>query len=549
MTATLEKVQILKENGQDYEFYPTTDVMIEAVFHTCGAFDSMLDIGAGDGRVLEKIQQLCIKRAEEHPNSGFSRHFDKYAIEKSMVLIENMPPDISIVGTDFMLQALIDKKVDLIFCNPPYSEFEAWAVKIIKEANAKTIFLIIPDRWKDSKLIKRAIKQRKANYQTIWSGNFSQADRPARARVDIVKIVITTADRDYERGKTDPFDVWFDEYYNDFDKIKPRDKEDEYVPRSERPKREIVEGQNLVEVLADCYTKEMNNLLNNYKKLSQIDAALLKEIGVSIDEIKKALRLKIDGVKNKYWQELFDNLDKINKRLTSNSRKEIVEKMSSCCNVDFSVKNAYAVVIWVIKNANQYIDEQLMHIFKKLSEPECVKNYKSNIKTWEKDGWRYHKGDHSHYTLDYRIITHLYSAIERETSYSSYGYENGLARDCHDFINDIITIANNLGFCTASWENSLQRQWRSNKQVDFDCTEGRQLMAVRAFKNGNLHFKLDQKFIKTFNVEAARLLKWIKTPQEAADEMGYSVEFVKSCYRTNLLFGSSDGQKLLNGTK
>ncbi|KKL25051.1 hypothetical protein LCGC14_2409180, partial [marine sediment metagenome] len=387
----------------------------------------------------------------------------------------------------------------------------------------------------------------------VWSGDFSGADRPARARVDIVKIVITTADRDYERRDADPFDIWFDEYYSEFDKIKPEDTDDEdyYYDRmaKPKPKRELLEGQNLVERLAELYTADMNTLLNNYKALSQLDSQLLKEIGVSVDDIKKALKMKIDGIKNKYWQELFDNLDKINKRLTTGSRTKIVKKMSSCCNVDFSVKNAYAVVMWVIKNANKYIDEQLIHIFKELSEPECVKNYKSNIKTWEQDGWRYRKEDnHTHYTLDYRIITRRYAAIEQESSYSSYDYPGGLAKDCHNFIGDIITIANNLGFAT--WDNSQSRHWVSNKAQKFWVSvdseaEDRPLFEVRAFKNGNLHFKLDQKFIKTLNVEAARLLKWVRSPEHAAEQMGYSLEFVKSCFRSNLLFGSGDSKKML----
>ncbi|KKN25370.1 hypothetical protein LCGC14_0885300 [marine sediment metagenome] len=167
MNGTMERVQILKENGEDFEFYPTTDDMIRAVFAAAGSFGSMLDIGAGDGRVLEKIHKLKISRAKKDKYDFFGS-LDKYAIEKSLVLIENMPPDISIVGTDFLLQALIDKKVDLVFCNPPYSQYEAWAVKIIKEANAKTVFLIIPDRWKDSKLIKRALEQRNASGRVVW---------------------------------------------------------------------------------------------------------------------------------------------------------------------------------------------------------------------------------------------------------------------------------------------------------------------------------------------------------------------------------------------
>lgn len=545
---TKQRLLALKNNGQDYEWYPTTEIMIDAVFRNCGEIKSMLDIGAGDGRVLERIDKLCFVRNKEihEYNYDFCSQIDKYAIEKSMVHIENMPPDISIIGTDFRRQTLIDKKVDVVFCNPPYSEYESWAVQIIKEANAKKVFLVLPARWTGSELIEQAIKQRNAASRVIWSGDFLNADRQARAKVEIVKILIASADSEYEREKTDPFDVWFDEYFSGFGLLKPvEDEGDCSYEKKNKVDYELVEGQNLIERLHQLYTNEMANLLNNYKSLSQLDTALLKEIGVSVDEIRKALKLKIEGLKNKYWKELFDNLDKVTSRLTNKSRNSMLEKLNASCNIDFSVDNAYAIVLWVIKNANKYIDQQLIEVFKELSEPECVKNYKSNLKTWEQDRWRYKQDNkHTHYMLEYRIITEKHAAIKPNDAWSSWDFQNGLAKNCHSFINDIFTIANNLGFSNMS--NSYNYEWESNRQIEFHW-QSKILVKIRAFKNGNLHLKFDQTFIKTLNVEASRLLGWIKTPQEAVDEMGLDIDFVRAKFKTNLLFGVSEGQKLLAG--
>jgi len=542
---TTETIQLLKENEQDFEWYPTTDEMILAVFRKCRDISSVLDVGAGDGRVLIKLHELCKTRAHNSRESynNYSAYLDKYAIEISIPHIENMPDDISIVGKDFRRQTLIDKKVDVVFCNPPYSEFEDWAVKIIKEANAKTVFLIIPERWKNSKLIESAIKQRNATSHVIWSGDFANAERQARAKVDIIQITISTAYSEWERAKDDPFDVWFDEYFAGFDKLKPIEDDEGNEIKEPEPFRTIVEGQNLIERLEKFYQAELNNLLNNYKTLSNLDAGLLNEIGVAVSKIKEALKQKIQGLKNKYWNELFNNLDKITSRLTHTSRKSIIEKMNAACNIDFSVDNAYAVVLWVIKNANKYINQQLIEVFKTLSEPECVKNYKSNLRTWEKDRWRYkNRENHTHYMLDYRIITSQWNAIMPKDTWSSYDYHNNLAKNCHDFINDIFTIANNLGFVNMA--NSKNRLWESNKEQEFNYN-GKTLVKIRAFKNGNLHLKFNQDFIKTFNIEASRLLGWIKTPKEAADEMGININFAKKHFGTNLLFGITDGQKLL----
>lgn len=534
MNCTQATLFELKECDEDFEWYPTTDAMIRAVFKNYSDFGSVLDVGAGDGRVLEKLAAL-----------SDSSYVEKYAIEKSAVHIENMPPDIAIVGTDFMLQTLIDKRVDVVFCNPPYSEYEAWAVKTIKEAYSKVVFLVIPQRWKSSKPIKDAIKQRKANSRVIWSGDFADADRQARSEVDILRVSMPDLNSYGHGGQADPFDVWFDEYFAGFNALKPLEDEKEDWHKPPRHKlKELCKGHNLIDRLHELYVADMNTLLENYKTLSRLDPELLREIGVEVAATRQALKQKIEGLKNKYWEELFDNLDKITNRLTSGSRQSILEKLRASCNIDFTPDNAYAVVVWTIKNANLYIDSQLVALFKELSEPECVKNYKSNLKTWEKDGWRYNK-DHTHYTLDYRIITHKYNAI-KNCEFSDYEYPGKLHNTCHALLNDIMTIANNLGF--SNCDNSECHEWESNKEVTFymhGSGGSKVLFKVRAFKNGNLHLKLDQNFIKTLNVEASRLLGWIKTPQEAVDEMGLSINFVKKHFRSNLLFGVNDGQKLL----
>ena len=247
-------------------------------------------------------------------------------------------------------------------------------------------------------------------------------------------------------------------------------------------------------------------------------------------------------MKYKYWQELFSNLDRITSRLTSASRNTMLEKMNKSCNVDFSIDNAYAIVIWVIKNANKYLNSQVIEVFRDLTEPECVKNYKSNQKTWEKNGWRYNKNDHSHYALDYRIITNKWTAIFNG-GFSSWDYQNGLSKKCHEFIGDIITVANNLDFeCNDSSKN---REWSSGQKQNFYTEKGEILVEVKAFRNGNLHLKFNQNFIKTLNIEASRLLGWIKTPQQAAEEMGIDIAFAKSKFGSNFLIGPNMCHKLL----
>lgn len=542
VTTTKQRIEDLKEASQDFEWYPTTNEMIHAVGSKIYKdTESILDIGAGDGRVLEGLDRIYWKRWRDASETEYTSCIKKFAIEKSAIHNQNMPADIAIIGTDFYKQTLIDKKVDVIFCNPPYSDFESWVTTIITEANAKRLYLIMPSRWKDSQPIERAMKRREVVGRVIYSGDFLEADRAARATVDIVEITINTR----VSQKSDPFNIWFEEHFSGLSEPEATyiTKEAEDARRAETIAGEMVQGRNMVDVLCGLYDRELAGLLANYRSLSEIPISLLRELGVSSNEIMDALKTKIEGLKNRYWKELFTNLDKINQRLTSKSREKIYQKMTSAGNVDFTTDNAYAVVMWVLKNANSYIDAQLVTIFKDLTEPKCVTNYKSNQKTWEKNGWRYCKDDHSHYKLDYRIVSQRHAAIQDNSDYATYNYTKNLHKDCHKFIDDAITIANNLGFSCS--ERSEDYEWLSNKSVNFHEDNGEILMQVKAFKNGNIHMKFKQDFIKALNIEASRLLGWVTSPEEAAEEMGLNLNFVLSRYQSNIQITTQDCGRLL----
>ena len=56
---------------------------------------------------------------------------------------------------------------------------------------------------------------------------------------------------------------------------------------------------------------------------------------------------------------------------------------------------------------------------------------------------------------------------------------------------------------------------------------------VLGHKNGNVHFQINQQFMKKFNLEAGRLRGWLKTPQEAAEELDISIEEASSYWKSN----------------
>jgi len=281
---TTQIINKLKENDQDFEWYPTDSAIVQIIAKDLKHKDekgfSLLDIGAGNGNIFKLLKDHDCEPVK------------KYAIEKSSILTSQMEPNVFIIGTDFDHQTLIDKKIDVIFCNPPYSKYEEWVVKIIEESFCDIIYLVIPDRWKDNERIQKALKSRKANAHKIGSFDFLDSQyRKARAKVDILSIKISDSYYNRETCKVDPFDLWFDKNFK-ID-INKEDSYDHLKSKSENIQSQIIKGQNLIERLVELYNNDMAKLIDNYKSLEKMDCELLKELNASIQGLKEGLKLKI----------------------------------------------------------------------------------------------------------------------------------------------------------------------------------------------------------------------------------------------------------------
>ncbi|CAA6807655.1 MAG: Unknown protein [uncultured Sulfurovum sp.] len=575
-------LDIIKEKKEDFEWYPTTNEIIQALY--ISIYDeekknrftdfpsvSMLDIGAGDGNVFREMDHLYKNTQDKKDGLKVT---SAYAIEKSNTLIQAMDPDVFVIGTDFWNQTLVDKKVDIVFSNPPYSSYSQWSEKVIKESLSKFIYLVIPERWEEDKRITHALDQRDADAEVVGSFSFEDSEyRKARAKVHLLKISLASKVR--HRSSTcniDPFNLWFKETYA----FKDEAPKEESIQDKAETLNNLVPGKSLVERLEELYNQELLHLHANYQSIATLDADLLREMGISKKMMIEGLKLKIENTKNVYWQELFNNLDTITSRLTKKSRESLLGTLTEHTSVDFSVSNAYGIIIWVIKNANKYYDAQLLKLYEDLSKVENIRNYKSN-KRIISDDWRFLKEGYSHYALDYRIVLTFYGLIDTEYAYQAV---NGLGNAAADFIDDIKTVANNLGFSITSSVSDSSMQWVSQHKNNFmqktthgkiplkvgtktnlgkiedvvyqdenGCyqyfvggywthwdsikTEDDIFVEIKTFKNGNLHAKFNTQFMKKLNIEAARLNKWIKTPQEASDEFDISTE------EANEYFGSS----------
>jgi len=532
MGNTLQLVKALKENDEDFEWYPTTSEIIGVIKSDIEENNhdphlSVLDCGSGDGRVLNALTKG-----------------KKYAIEKSRRLLNALGKDIFVVGTDFESQTLIDKKVSVVFSNPPYSAYAQWSTKIIKEANSAFIYLVIPSRWSENEAIKDAIDMRHAKAEVLGSFDFLHAERQARAHVDIVRIVLRCTGRfSGEAPKVNPFDIWFDAFFK-IDVAKEEQSTFDLQSKSEtslhnKLKNALVTGGDLVIILEELYQKELANLIKIYQSFSDVDPSILRELDVNIRSVREGLCHKIENLKDRYWNELFNNMTTITDKLTTASRKTLLTTLTAHTHVDFTTSNAHAVVTWVVKNANAYFDEQLIATVERMTEKANIQLYKSNQRTFGDEKWRYctMPDDLDCYQLDYRIVLQRMGGIV--TDFWRYSHGNGLSESATDFINDLCTIASNLGYDTQGLPRANNLSWKSNAKKQFEYKDAltgddKSLFDVRAFKNGNLHLKLNPKFICRLNVEFGRLKGWLKSPKEAVDEMGIDSSIAVASFNANI---------------
>lgn len=525
---------------EDFEWYPTTDEIIRRFIRDLGTTASairydhyrshdtgFLDIGAGNGKVIDAVRRL---RDDEKNGRDIGR---LYAIEKSHQLLNMLPENIYVLGVDYWNTSLHDKSVRFIFTNPPYSRFAEWSAKTIREApHDAYLWMVLPERWETNASIQAEILVRKAKVQILDAFDFQDAeDRAARAKVHLIRIDMPSeASRG---GSTDPFARFFDETFHF-----PDPEEDETDNRKfdeVLEETKVVRRLNFVEALCHLYDERMLELSENYEAVCAIRPDILKEFDISKASLMKSLKMKLATAKKEYWQRLFDGMDAITRRLTVDSRKAMVERLNSHTGIEFNRDNAYAVIFWAVKNANQYFDSQLIDTYERLVDKANVENYVSNkrIFQWNRFayGYRVEKDDFTHYRLKvgHRMVVH---AGGISVSYSRREFsERG-----RNFLSDLATVAHNLGF-PVSWDDvatyAPSGSWASCPVeageafvIRYKNERGKweSLMRIRAFENGNLHIQFLPEFIQALNTMHGRLKGWLRDDAEAAAELDMPAE-------------------------
>lgn len=505
-------LKLIKEVNQDFEWYPTTEEMINSLINGINEkyLKNVLDIGAGDGRVLDMLaNKLSVDKL--------------YSIEKSEPLIQAMSKKNLNIGRDFWETSLIEKQAELIFCNPPYSEYGDWMVRIIKEANFEILAFIVPMRWKENIFIQQAIKQRNLDYKIIDSFDFLNAERKARAKVDLI---IFKPKNDHK----DSFELFLEEQFgfkmpNDyFSKIEIEKKEADEL----HLQCNIIKSEDLIDFLLKKYNEELKIYVDSIKSLSKIDGLVFEYLDVNKKKILKGLESRLKYIKAIYWDELFKKLSPISSKVISRIRTDLSSSVITKAHIEFNRGNIESVLYWFTKNINEYIKLSYLNFFDSLSKENNAFLYKSNER-FNYGNWRYRKEyDYTNefknikLKLDYRIVVPYLAQVD------SWSYNER----ANEFMQDLKVIANNLGFSFSCEHNFKFNAGESNS---FYLDNGIKFFEYKAYKNRNVHFKFSQDFMAKLNLAVGRLRNWL-TKEEAKEEFkDVSEEIINEIFDKPLL--------------
>lgn len=534
----------MKQQAISNQSNRTTDEMIEAISKDIAksagfiSLNSIIDVGAGDGSTL--------KSKYFDDNDTYVKLRRKSGIEKSVEHVSSWNNTINFVGGDFFENSLHDIDAEVLFCHPPHSNYEAWAVKVINESYAVVNYLVLPEQWQASEAITRALADRSYSATIILAKNSSDEDS---GKVDVIRVIKSLRlDRD-EMMKSVPLNSRYEEdliekgtYIFTCNHIKENDPvDDQFITllpnlatveektfftsdnQSDSADSIFKNSADLADMVG-LYNKDKAKVIASYKALNDIDLGLFKELDIDIDTLKEKYKQSLCAVRRLYWNAFIKSYDPVTSRLTSDYADLITKEALSKTTIEFTASNALIVTNIIIKRASAYSDQQADHLFQELSNDVNAKPYRSNTDkpSFERNRYFRDRKLQPNYSLGFQTIKDSMFNV-------SANYSNDLicGISANKVIDNISIIAKLIGMHGVV-ESTIADNNRVNRGIPYGQLitanlkkdgKSADLLTIKFYKNGNQHLSLAKEFILRLNIYICKLHGWIEDASEAFIEM------------------------------
>jgi len=474
-------------------FYPTPKKLIEKMLSKIkGNPTRILEPSAGKGDIIEA---LIDARDDSYDHRFHGNKISAIEIDEDLQATLR-GKNIKVIDSDFLNYQGADQ-FDLIIANPP---FEDGASHLLKAINimyrGEIIFLLNAETLRnphtnERKELAKRLTELGADIEYMQNA-FKDAERPAGVEVALVYINI-------ERSVEEDL---FKDVADKTGKETPVIEANYELSNKRRIEELVAEYNQTIEIGKET-------IIGYYKNYKKIGKYLWLNCKESTYEEKTDMTVKmqnqlnemLESVRHDFWRKTLD-LPEVRKRMTEKKRQEFEDKISKCCDMDFTENNIRQFVLNLIKGYTKTLTDGVLEIFDMFTIRHCYSGglYDDNIHLF--NGWKTNNA----FKVGKRVIIPIYGGYG-EGPFRSMGrwrLDYSAARKLHDIdvVMNYFDGMNSYVSITEALENAFEHgESRKIKSTYFTIT---------VYMKGTMHLEFnDDNILRRFNVAACMGKNWL----------------------------------------
>lgn len=464
----------------------------DSLLHQC---DMFLGIGEGVSEILDYFSKEC--EGNKFLSIGAN-------CEDTNILS---------LSSSFKNTNLVDKQADVILCNPPLNEYEAYCKRILEECITKRVVLVLPMEWKESAEIRAYAKAYKFESELMGAVGYVKDNKRAKAEIilffrSFVSNRVTLEhqlNREYELG-----DLFKELDHYRFSLIgEERKRKSEEIAKECEGK----ENEAILEYLLQQYEKEHSNFFANFEHLSKISSLFLSTIKVESEDIINNTKNFELLQKKFYWREYLTRIVDFDLLLTPKQQSNLLEEFANR-GVDFSKENISSVLAYSLEYCKEMEKENFCTFWEKLADEDNLVDFTNLIANPQPYTYYAKEKLYSKGKLKEKVVCHYAG------SYDSY-YSNSL-RDVR-IVHLLKILLQSMGYQDLSYRDSDKNLIKPNDRIDLPLgisylfAGEKQVAKFTAYKNRKLHIHFDKTVIASINLKVFAYFGWITNPKEAKE--------------------------------
>lgn len=463
----------------------------------------VLEPSAGKGDLAREAAYELYKRKHRYyptydePNEYIHEaDLDCVEIDKNLQAILR-DKGFRVVHDDFLTYHT-NKRYDLIFMNPPFSDGDKHLLKaldMVKDGgqvvcllNAQT--LKNPFSYGRQQLVNK-LHELGASIEYM-PGAFVEAERGTDTEIAMIYVFVENARAD---------DSWI------MDNLRPAHK---YADGADESEYDALAKGNFIDAIVDRYNYEVEcglRLIHEWKVIRPLIRDRINDDNWSYP----ILELKINHghgsdvseneyvrkTRKKYWAALFQ-APQFMSQLTSNLQNDLYSRVDELADYEFSPYNIYQLMEDMNKRVIGGIEQTIMKLF-----DDWIRKYHWDENAQNRhyfDGWRTNDA----FAVNKRVIIPFYDA------YSSYSGKLDLGYSAESKLADIEKVFNYLDGGLTDEAMSLTARLKLAEQSQTSRKIPLKYFYATFYKKGTCHLEFrDMDLLAKFNIFAARHKKWL----------------------------------------